>query len=617
MIHFLTLYFTALGLSQFFSIALGASFFMGLTAIPLILFLGNVLLGLPLTQLSWVVLGLGALGLALGAWRRQGQWERDLLFHPLFIYPVGVCFFLLIFHPFTYKIGHWDEYSHWLLMPKQIFYANEILSSTFPFPQLVRYTPGHPLFINFTQLLWEKKFTEAHALYPLLLSGIALSTVIFDIARKLIFKERSSSLILSWALILILDLVDLPYRTFEDNVLVEKFLIDLSTFIFLYFILLKKISPKHLVVVALTLVSGFLYKRPMALLALPTFLGLALLAWRERKKSSLLFLLAFVPLILVYKLWTIKTQGYPVDWNLSHERYGSFWQTLCSTSAADIFGRVIKATLVTLLKNPILLLGVLGVYWSKRQKSFALSTGLSLFYFVIYVLGLAWTYLTAFGSYEAAHLASFKRYLTMALAPCATVGILAFFAWAQEKFQTEKSTALITHWGKRMVMLLAVAVIFKATYKCFLPQSAMIKSPDILSQEFPLLVKFIERGSYQNPVVEFIDQRGLNSGQLVNLRYASVVGSAQGARQLFTLVPALASAPEPQGVGIEKISATEFAQRLSTVDILIILHTDPWMEGILKKVLDPSCSGEKMGYIFHRRKGQTVIFDCTLKTELL
>ena len=159
---------------------------LAMLAIPAVLYLGNVVLGLPLDWLArgFALVGAGGILLTVVRIGRNKALRREAfgrLAHPVWTLTL-VVFLVASMHRFPgYMPFPGDEVASWLRLTKQIFLANAYWSDRLDY-HLGAYTNGWPLMTAFPSLVWGR-FADAD-LGPLpYLMHLALIGTAFDVIR--------------------------------------------------------------------------------------------------------------------------------------------------------------------------------------------------------------------------------------------------------------------------------------------------------------------------------------------------------------------------------------------------------------------------------------------------
>jgi hypothetical protein len=273
---------TALGLGHFWSrltrkdlrddASLGLTLLLGIALLTWGVYLLSVA-GFTLSASARVVAALSLPGLVLFARDRR---ERELL-HPtplLSLLGVGA---VALFTP-GYLPHEWDEFSHWVLMPKQMLLADALVSNRFAFHEFMTYTPGWPILVAFPRAVLSSGFDATQLLAMPILFSSALLGWIYDLLG------RGATWVCS---LLLARLMIAPY--YPQSLLIEGPLVVTMTAIFLLplWMATEKPGPKRaMATLALLPGFGYLLKDSMASLAVPA-LALSWLMTRRRPRDFL------------------------------------------------------------------------------------------------------------------------------------------------------------------------------------------------------------------------------------------------------------------------------------------------------------------------------------------
>lgn len=114
-------------------------FISGTLAIALLIFLFHVGAGASLVYSSYLVFALSSFYFLRYFRRLEVSYLNVSFFLFLILIPV---FILSLNSP--YQVNTWDEFSHWVTMPKQMFYGQSLQSNNFLMKSSITYTPGSP-----------------------------------------------------------------------------------------------------------------------------------------------------------------------------------------------------------------------------------------------------------------------------------------------------------------------------------------------------------------------------------------------------------------------------------------------------------------------------------------
>ncbi len=478
MINLLVYQLSILGFGQMFarllndrSDRLSFRYYLGFLAIPILLFVLNVGLGLGLTLSARIIFAAAIVFLAIDCLRNRPSGKA--LLHPCFVLPLLIGS-LVELGNLGYTARHWDEFSHWLLMPKQMTTYNQALSDLFPFQTLATYSPGWSLWIAYPTLVLGSEFSERFAFLAAFISAVAVFGLFFDLLKYKMLEggyELKRAVSFSWLFSFI---IILPFHkyAFALSTLIEPALIHLTVALLLLSFpdqerSISRVQSWVFVTVALT--AGYLFKKPFAVFFITGLLSyLCLNSRRESKKKSRLvveMLLLIIFPVAAATLWSHVCSNYAEHFSLPVEV--SKWQRLQERSS--IIPMMFEKLLQQKQLYVMVLAGAVAFFYRPRFRPVIMVSSVTA---IVFFVGLAWTYIFLFNPIEGLELASFNRYANTVFVPCmmtALAGLVwvgtsngKFIRLVHAKFSVKVS----------MVILLVTLVCFFASFVPGLSQPA-------------------------------------------------------------------------------------------------------------------------------------------------
>lgn len=349
--------------------------------------------------------------------------ELKLILTPgFFIYTILFIFFCYLNRNFI--LEDYDEFNHWGLIIKNMFYYNGYGTVS---NSRVTFNEYPPLTANFSYILLKLNnvFLEDRTLIG---QNILYLSLIIPITNKINYKKSLKKLILSLVIILFVPMIF--YKAFFYNLLVDG-LMGILFGIGLYIIYQNdedknyKIMSFVLIITSLVLIKNTgLF---LAVLLIIYYLFDLLFINKEKLKSKeikKLLLLLLIPLILIIS-WYIKIYlgKYTVEWKIDNinieEKVEDKEKIKEDFFDAFITKRQFTAKNVSISFCIIFLIGYsLYIFELIKNDSKKKYLSLVIFHslvFLLFSLFLLWVYLNLFISVEARILSCFERYLSTLL----------------------------------------------------------------------------------------------------------------------------------------------------------------------------------------------------------
>ncbi len=423
--------------ASLFSRAPGLHFLLGLFSIPVLLFFLNSVCGFNLFWSSYGVLLIGVVGLvwALSDWSTtRVQASHPLWFALALVSSVAGPGFVS-----GYQAMNWDELTHWMLMPKQVFRFGTALSAQFPDKLLLEYPPGWALAMTYPFFLQGPgSYQEAVTPLFLMLGCIAVLAATYDVVS--LCSGRLSRV---WPIAAVSAclLVLVPSRPIVGTLLSETMLNQLAAGSFLLLLAVGggAISVRSGALwIALLSTSGVLVKASFLSISIAVTAGFGMLCWAARSRgevgaSRAIFYSAFTLALPLAALAVWKALG---D-SIGLERFFHYDRAV-DFSDPEQFAFLISLTKqfvrILFVGEPVKTILILVACWVGfrmvrfRPTVWAMGIQGALFFVSCFVV-----YVAAFGPHDWSSAPSFARYATLAYVG-ATVPAIALLAirWGQQ-----------------------------------------------------------------------------------------------------------------------------------------------------------------------------------------
>ena len=384
--------------AQLFRRAPGLVFLTGLYSIPVALFVLNSIVGINLFVAAYAVLALSVVGVALAI--RDPKAEPQPHWHPFFfalllLVAASAAHYFPNYHP-----SAWDEFTHWMLMPKQILRFGTAISAEFNERLLLEYPPGWSLALDYPFFLMGRGF-YSEALMPLFLALGAMGSfaAAYDVVA---LAAPGQSRFWPVAAALACLVLCVPCRPITGTLLIEAMLNQLAALTFLILIACTTgaVSLRRLALcLAIVSTSGVLAKKSFFSESLAATLAFGVLWWQAHGLRAWWRGVAWAALTVLLPLGSLFVWNRLGD-SIGLERFFSYNTPVNLTdpqqqefliALAKYFGRILiqKAPIASVL----MLLAVLVAVRVRSQRSVALMlvAQAGIFFvgsFVVYVKGL-------------------------------------------------------------------------------------------------------------------------------------------------------------------------------------------------------------------------------------
>lgn len=507
----------------------------------------------------------------------------------------------------NYEALRWDEYSHWMMMPKQMFYFEKLLTFDFPYRAFVPYTPGWSISLIYPQLVlkgilisdWLPEATP----YSSFFLGLIFCTIIFEtillFCKKIDLKNSSFIAAITLLTILIFNQLTL----FENNFLIEKpqyYL--LAIFSLLIFQMTEELVSikSHQVLLSLSLLFAYLVKDSMLIL----IIVLVFTFIKSKHVNIKTMILLIFPTVIAYVVWQYRLIEFKS--NLFEFHFANANQILLDRS--DIAYKFFEQ-LILLFGDYVFLLCIFGIIFLAFKNKYIFR--FTVLYFLFTVVGLLFMYMFSFGKYEADALASFHRYLSLPMSlvklsviPVVIITGAYFFDKILSKFSFNAKYLLTV-----LVLILAYedADIFYSFCQRLALNNVPLYNQRIMT-ESKKLISELKTQKVISPNIYIIAQY-TNEFEFYVAQYSSFDSNVAG----FKILQELSWGEKPVNVWMHPESHESMKRKFESVRAIWVLQTDPWIDSILVEITNKAtCQAEFQNY-FLIKKNNSQLFDCVSK----
>lgn len=543
---------------------LGLQLFLGFAALPILIFTLNLVFRLNLETASQIVSLVGIAGVVI--WLRDNKANfRATLQHPLWFGMIALTIVFKFFGTQDYSPHSWDEFSHWLTMPKQMFLHKELLSSAFEVTDFASYTPGWPLQLLAYSLAALPEFDVSKVVFLPYFSGFAMILASYDLLKENFdtsksFASREIIFVLAIAFGLALGNFFTP-----ESVLIENPMVHVLILIFVVLaIALRSTTNTWWIFIGIFLAYAYLLKHTYLTLV-PVIALAALIGNRTGLKGlSIKLVCSLAPFLFCFAVWRYEFSSLNLPEVFSPISGKSFEELQKLFVERLYILRKLPRGLIEVVSGlpnaSIVFLASFLFSWRLVGKRLY---GLIIFFGAFYLACLIWMYFTAFSEYESEQLASLSRYLSIPLSVVLFWGSINFFRWAKEQ---RVSVLLIF-----MPLLMVPDLNPKRT-------SAQMR---LLEEGKKLQALLVERKIEDASVI--VISQGSNNLDYYITRYVSLGPD----RHNFKLASdATSFGPVADNVWRRETTTEQMIAKLEKVDVIWMVATDPWFDEIIKKRVD-------------------------------
>ncbi|MCP4162181.1 MAG: hypothetical protein GY760_19075 [Deltaproteobacteria bacterium] len=573
---------TAAGLGHFFCLKKGDFFkmpglflFAGYMCIPLLLFFCDSIIPGYLNLFSRFIFSISIISLGILIFNNKNDLKLKAL-HPIW-FLIFLCMIAYLFIPCEYQIHAWDEYSHWLLMPKQIYIANTFQSTEFTYKALASYTPGWPCLLNYPIFVYGNIFDIGAVHQVAAFGSIAVIGLIYDAMKNCVKMKMASNYALATSLfitVLLMGKGSFFQSVFPTNLLIE---IPLSQIIFSCFMVLYmlEINPKSwkkfTIILSVLLASGYLIKKTFIIVFFFAVINYSFIIYKIHEKnlrSKLINLLTIlVPCLAVVFIWRYRCMEIGIGelFDLSVKEGNSFLNLIISEKSQLIIYAMIREILKEILFNIYSIPAICFAILILKKKKIGKLTFYSLILLIIfYVVSLYWTYLTGFGK-----VVSFKRYIYIILKPLSGLAFCVCFLSFWERYHDDEWSPFF--YSKKFYIVITAIFVFMIYSSITKINNEHV---DSMSLAFKKIYTDQQLDRNENNKLLLISQNshGLN---LLKLRYFALGKDLQ-------LYPHYSFAEKKSSVYTVVLSKSDMIKKISSSNTVLIWKSNQWMNNILR-----------------------------------
>lgn len=433
---------------------LGAGF-----ALPLLLFFGNVAVGIPLTALAWLIVACAAVGGILGIVRLVRQpggfsFPVSRLSHPVWILSIVAGIVIASRNGVEYKPYLGDEFASWLRISRQIFLADSFWSDQVNY-HLGAYTNGWPLLVVFPNLFYDS-FDERHAASIQFLMHVGLMGLIYDALRWIAGRGATEALTdlaktgFAWIVILVLLGVEASWLLYPTDLLIDRPMLYALVAMLVLVVIAQYDGVSRTALglyMGLVMAAGYILKVAMIAFGLPLAIVWMSMVWREQRegvasgsllsgmpgwfdrkflrRSLWIGMLQSVPFFAAFASWSVNRTGQSCL-ATSGDFFSGDLLVLVTPKGLSLWGRMADAFIVYggefKLSLSLLTVGVLVVALTSRRMLPVLIAGLV--FTALYALAMFYAYAFCFGALDSTYLESFQRFVRIPIRVAHVLGII-------------------------------------------------------------------------------------------------------------------------------------------------------------------------------------------------
>jgi hypothetical protein len=594
---------------------IGLQLFIGFTIIPLFMGLLNLAFRVPLEVSALIVSVVGGFLAVINLIQSRSKLKK-MISHPVLTYGLLVALIYYCFGPKNYFATSWDEFSHWMTMPKQMFLHKEIYDGNFLVRTFYSYLPGWPLLLIFHDLVFGIEFNTTHALYCVLISSIFCCGAIYDLSRRYFSDSYQAIQYLRAEFVfpLIVCWIVLVHSFLPINVTIELPLYHVHLIFFLYIGVLyreqKTITGTKIYTSMWTLgvIVAYAYWLKQTSITLVPLLVLFCITylvgtgWHRIKKIIIYSIAATTPFLIFYLIWHHHIESKKIEMIFSVVKPSNLGELLNQVfHRSHLILKMFKRLWSTFFGLHILEMFSVGYFFYayKRRLLDSTTANFILFFCVFYLACLMWMYMTAFGDFEANQLASFSRYMSIPIVVLGFFGANAFLVFAFK-----------THWFEtfsRKTKLFSVILIILVTLvvSIYVTTVRVIKNP--MYRDYEVVLQILEKYKLNRPRVLFVSQGG-NQFEFYIGRYLSIGPKSY----LYDVdMSGTSFGKFADNVWRTVISDDKMLNIINQNDIIWIVKSDDWMDQNLARLkLKPHCRSPFDGAFLVRTADG---FDCIEK----
>ncbi|MGB0454586.1 MAG: hypothetical protein ACPGJV_12835, partial [Bacteriovoracaceae bacterium] len=263
----------------------GIALFLGSLTLPILLFFLQAVFPLGISSLSRIALVLCLAGFIISEFKIFKLKGLEAYLHPIYFLFVCLLGVFLTSEKIIYGPFHWDEFSHWVIIPKQIFLFDQLDLTRFVWTTTSDYTPGWALLITYPLSLLQKGFDLSQVVSLPLLYGLGISVLIYDFMeislKKYVTDENKNIFFLLLLVFYFVMLISPFYKSFFTHDLLIEHPIKVAgvgfSLMFLFWEEKAFSRFQLLLMLSLTIAGGYLIRRTF-LTAVPVVIGIVLVS---------------------------------------------------------------------------------------------------------------------------------------------------------------------------------------------------------------------------------------------------------------------------------------------------------------------------------------------------
>ncbi|MDA0240416.1 MAG: hypothetical protein O3A84_10375 [Proteobacteria bacterium] len=431
-------------------------------ALPFLLYFGNVVAGIPLIPLAWLIVALAAAGGLLGLSRRlraRNWMEFSVLqfAHPVWVLTFIAGFVVALHNGVEYRPYLGDEFASWLRLSRQIFLANSFWSDQVNY-HLGAYTNGWPLLVVFPNLFYET-FDESRAASIQFLMHVGLLGLIYDLLRWIagsyfaaIRDEENLGTFtefgqvgFAWVVVLGMLGVEASWVLYPTDFLIDRPMLYAVIAMMALAVVAQYEGLNRAVVglyMGLVMAAGYILKVAMIAFGLPLAFVWASMVWREGRERMLsgsisgwfdrrflrravwIGMLQSIPFFAAFGTWSVHRTGQSCL-ATSGDFFSGDLLVLATPKGLSLWGRMADAFIVYggefKMSLSLFAAGVLVVALTSRRMFPVVFAGIV--FVALYVLAMFYAYAFCYGALDSTYLESFQRFVRLPIRVAHVMGI--------------------------------------------------------------------------------------------------------------------------------------------------------------------------------------------------
>lgn len=507
--------------------------------------------------------------------------------HPLFLIalPCILIFMMSFYKP--YRITSWDEYSHWLTMPKQYLLHKTLVTTDFLIKNFISYTPAWSLYTILGSLLNQSDLMVDFILLQNLMFGFITFSALYDILKK-IFSDRPEADFCIFLVFLSLCHFQIGLLYPMTN-LVEFPMHLIFTVIITFSIYLLNGTRNRFEIFLFGFLCSQAYLLRHSFLTILFYIVLLMSMYgyfQKLRLSNVVKLVVFsaLPFMFFYASWNFKLKMYSVTTTLSpmnlsnFDQFKSLWNERSGLflHSANRLGLFFSEDGFFQYLCAIFILS----FFSKNL--FRTSIVAMIFSF-IYLAALLWMYLTSFGGFEALHLMSFERYILAPLYGYITIGAVFLAVTISSLLKLAKPTArlIISHRSSYFFAIVLVAYVHHNMNEVYPNLKTTVQAA---STQVDSVKQLIDRLGLDSPHVRILEQGG------TEYVYHQANFASIGLRKYYYRTrQGTTFGPVKDNIWRQKYEVEDFLKLIVNDEIIWVVKSDQWLDSTLALVTRKGC----------------------------